>query len=256
MKLIILIPAFNCSILIKKVIDPILKLNLDIKIIILNDGSTDDTVAVIKKIKSRKIKLYHNKKNYGYGYSSHKLYKLAKKLNAEAYISMHSDLGHRPNDLLKFIKFLKEKKDWDIVLGSRLLFLKNIINSKNFFNIFNKNYRGNMPLIILLGHLIITTFQNIILQNKLNSYHDGMRMIKKETLNWILGLKLPAWYDYDMVLLTIANKYKKKIFEIPIKPFYHKNIKSSVPLINYALIMLFNTIRMSLRFFEKIKNQS
>jgi hypothetical protein len=113
-----------------------------------------------------------------------------------------------------------------------------------------------MPLIILLGQLIITTFQNIMLKNKLNSYHDGMRMINKNTLNWILNLKLPTWYDYDMVLLTLANKYKKKIFEIPIKPFYHIKTQSSVPLINYAFIMIINTLKISLKFIKKGKNQS
>ena len=164
-------------------------------------------------------------------------------------ISMHADLGHRPEDIIKFTNIINEKRiHFDLVLGSRLLYLKKIIYSKNFFKIFNNNERGNMPLIIVLGQLIVTFLQNIILSTKLNSFHDGMRMCSLNTINWILSKNFSNWYDYDMNLLTSASKEKLGIVEIPIKPFYHREIVTSVPLVKYTIKMLANAIKFRIKY--------
>ena len=188
MKIFILIPAYNCEKLLPKVIERILKLNLDLKIIILDDGSKDKTLEVAKKYESDQVLIFTNNINCGYGAVSKKLYEIVKPMKPDFTISMHADLGHIPEDIIKFTNIINEKRiHFDLVLGSRLLYLKKIIYSKNFFKIFNNNERGNMPLIIVLGQLIVTFLQNIILSTKLNSFHDGMRMCSLNTINWILS---------------------------------------------------------------------
>ena len=72
MKLLVIIPVFNEQNSIKKVFDEwnseIKKFKIDYKILIINDGSTDNTQTVLKKIKAKNIIIINNK-NLGHGRS-------------------------------------------------------------------------------------------------------------------------------------------------------------------------------------------
>lgn len=63
----VLIPTYNGSATIKETITSILTQDFDnFEVIIEDDASTDDTLAVIRSFNSQKIKIYPNKKNLGY----------------------------------------------------------------------------------------------------------------------------------------------------------------------------------------------
>lgn len=70
-KISIVIPCFNCAKFIEKCIDSILGQTHDnIEIILLNDGSTDNTNEVITKyVKSNKNIIYINNENHGVSYT-------------------------------------------------------------------------------------------------------------------------------------------------------------------------------------------
>ena len=67
LKFNILIPTYNGS---KTIIDTLKSIlnqtYQNFQIIIQDDASTDDTLQIIKQLKSKKIKIYQNKKNLGY----------------------------------------------------------------------------------------------------------------------------------------------------------------------------------------------
>ena len=67
----ILIPCFNEEKTIKKVIDKVLNIdlgNISREIIIINDGSTDQTKTLLKSYEDIKnVKLIHHERNYGKG---------------------------------------------------------------------------------------------------------------------------------------------------------------------------------------------
>ena len=70
MKLSIVIPCFNEEKTISKVIDKILKLSeIDKEIIIINDGSTDNTRKILDDLKNRSqiISIHNHDKNEGKG---------------------------------------------------------------------------------------------------------------------------------------------------------------------------------------------
>lgn len=78
-KITVFIAAYNEANFIEKSISSILNQTFsDFEIIIVNDGSTDDTVAVIEGFTDSRIKLLHNDGNKGIVYTRNRLLELAK----------------------------------------------------------------------------------------------------------------------------------------------------------------------------------
>ena len=70
MKISFIIPCFNSEKIIQKKIYQLKKKmihfnNIKYEIIIINDGSQDDTLKIIKKLKSKNIKTISNSQNLG-----------------------------------------------------------------------------------------------------------------------------------------------------------------------------------------------
>ena len=67
-KISILIPVYNGEKYIKKCLDSAISQTYkNIDIIVIDDGCTDNTVNIVKQYKN--IKIYHNSKNMGIGFS-------------------------------------------------------------------------------------------------------------------------------------------------------------------------------------------
>jgi len=96
-KILLFIPCYNCSLHIvntlKNVKDNIYEM-ID-EIILVDNGSTDNTVEIIKKyvknINDLKIKLLINKKNYSLGGSHKVAFNYALKNNFDFVITIHGD---------------------------------------------------------------------------------------------------------------------------------------------------------------------
>ena len=113
MKNTILITLYNEEPRIKKVLDKLKKYNL----ILVNDGSTDKTLDIIKKYKNAHIISY--RKNKGKGFALQKGLRYAKKAKIERLILMDGDGQHNPSEIKKFNVMLN--KGYDVILGSRFI---------------------------------------------------------------------------------------------------------------------------------------
>lgn len=113
--LIVIIPVFNEGKIIKKVLKNWLKALKDInfKIIIINDGSSDKSKEKIQSIKTNKIILF-NKKNSGHGPSVTYGYKVALKLKPKFIFQVDSDDQFYVSD---FNKFWKKRNKFDFIIG-------------------------------------------------------------------------------------------------------------------------------------------
>ena len=231
-KIAALVPAYNCG----DVIGPLIK-ELKLKnafdfIIVIDDCSIDDTYS--KALNIDRVHVFRNSKNLGYGGTSIELYKKARELGADYTVNFHGDGGHRVEAIYPLICELKRGKA-DIVIGSRLLFLKHQFKMDGWRVIIDRKLRGNMPLLRLAGHLFLTYFQNKILNLSLNSYHEGMRGCSSTAINWILSQQLPSWYQFDNVLLSLAAIDNLKISEVSCKPNYKESASSSAPPFKYGI---------------------
>ena len=92
LELAIVMPVYNEEAIISKVVkDWLLRIkNINGVLIIINDGSKDNTLKSIKKFKDRKIKLI-NQKNAGHGPSILKGYSYALKSKAKYIFQVDTD---------------------------------------------------------------------------------------------------------------------------------------------------------------------
>jgi glycosyltransferase involved in cell wall biosynthesis len=89
--------------------------NIDYELIFVDDGSTDETINEIRKIKSKRIKLLVLRKNYGQSTAMTAGIDCAE----GKYIALiDGDLQNDPSDIPMMLnKLIKE--DWDVVAGNR-----------------------------------------------------------------------------------------------------------------------------------------
>lgn len=80
MKLSIIIPVLNNWIYTRYVLETLKNLNNDCEVIVVDNGSTDDTKVHLQfySIKFKNIKFIKNEKNTGYGYACNQAYKMSK----------------------------------------------------------------------------------------------------------------------------------------------------------------------------------
>jgi glycosyltransferase involved in cell wall biosynthesis len=89
--------------------------NIDYELIFVDDGSTDETIDEIRKIKSKRIKLLVLRKNYGQSTAMTAGIDCAE----GKYIALiDGDMQNDPSDIPMMLDKLV-KEDWDVVAGNR-----------------------------------------------------------------------------------------------------------------------------------------
>lgn len=113
----ILIPTFNNQKTLRRVIDGVLVYSGGEDVIVINDGSTDETVSILSEYGSR-IQVIHNDRNRGKGYSLRRGFKEALSLGYKNAISIDSDGQHLPSDIPLFIEKAYQNPG-ALIMGSR-----------------------------------------------------------------------------------------------------------------------------------------
>ena len=220
----IIIPVYNEEEIILKVISKALNFikNTNSKILIINDGSKDNTRKKLDKIKSKKILIFH-KKNEGHGKTLIFGYKKAINMKAEYVLQIDSDDQIAFNEFKKLIKY---KKKYDFIIGnrqnrddpfSRILisgFMKLII-----FLLYGKYIVDpNCPLRIIktsflkqiINKISFSIVPNILIaisSKKMNSYKSvNVKHIKRYTGSSIKFFKL-----YKTCILAFFDIFKFKL---------------------------------------------
>lgn len=199
-KVIIVLPAYNAERTLEKTYREIPKKS-GIKVILVDDGSKDNTVSLSRKLG---IKTLVHKKNMGYGANQKTCYKTALKDGADYVIMLHPDGQYDPKDLPLFIKSLKERKG-DIVLGSRFL----------------STGENQTPLYKSFSIRIITFVFNLVLGTKISEANTGYRGYNREVLEKIPFYKNGDGYIFDPQFLIQAVYLGFKIYDVPVSKKYN-----------------------------------
>lgn len=203
MKLTILIPVFNEQATIEKVIKKINKVKLPNKlekeIIVINDGSTDQTKNILERFKN--IILLTHKTNQGKGQSI--ITGLAK-MSGDILIIQDGDLEYNPNYYPKLLKPILENKT-DIVYGTRL---------KHFsLKLFGKN-KTPLPL-HFFGNKLLTKITNLLYGSNLSDMETCYKVFTKKAIK---SINLTAKrFDIEPEITSKLLKKKYKIVEVSIK---------------------------------------
>ena len=115
--LTIIIPVYNETNTIIKILDKIIKIKIKKQIIVVDDFSSDGTKDKLIKHKSKIDKIIFHKKNLGKGAAIKTAQRFIK---GEYIIIQDADLEYDPADYKKLLKPLQNKKSL-VVYGSRVL---------------------------------------------------------------------------------------------------------------------------------------
>jgi len=230
-KILIFIPSYNVEKKIEKVLKKIPKIifrKYNIKILIIEDNSTDRTLQVIKKIKKKiKINLIANKKNRGYGGVQKIAFNYAIKKKFNYVVMLHGDNQYPANRIVSLLNPLVTGK-YDAVFGSRMM---------NSFDAI----KGGMPIYKYIGNILLTFFQNMILTSNLSEFHSGYRSYKVSSLKKVKFKKNTNDFHFDTEIIIQFFKNKLIIKEIPMPTHYGDEI-SHLKSIPYGLNIVRSTI--------------
>ena len=110
----VIIPTYNNAGTLEKVIRGVLEHARHV--IVVNDGSTDDTREITARI--NEITTLHLEKNRGKGHAIRAGFKEALRLGFDYAITIDSDGQHLPEDLPKFLEKIEEAPD-SLIIGAR-----------------------------------------------------------------------------------------------------------------------------------------
>ena len=219
----LIIPCYNCSQFIEKnIIKLIRKLNnfkIKYEIILIDDGSTDKTLEILKKINLnfKEIKILKNNFNIGKSFSSIKGIKISK---YQRIILIDCDLPYF-SDLKNIIFELN--KGYDLVTINRKMEQSKLI-SKNL-NLYQ------ITRYIIGGLIAIINLKVLKLKIKGGDSQAGLKGFKKfKIFNKVKFLSKKFFFDLELISL-----YSKKRLSIKsIKTSYSVPSKSSIKIFNFS----------------------
>ena len=238
MKVVVTIPAYNEVKTIAQVIHDIKSIMNNTKykyeIIVVNDGSLDNTAEVAKKAGAI---VYSHPQNLGLAETFRT--EIAKCLKHKADIIVHTDADgqYLAKDIPKLISYVEE--GYDFVLGSRFM---------------GKIER--MPIIKRLGNRAFSNVISKITKKKITDGQSGFRVFTKEIAE--LPITSNHTYTQEQIIRTIRNKFK--LIEVPVY-FAKRHGKTKSRLMknpfDYAIKAWINLIRVyrdyePLKFFGRI----
>ena len=194
----IIIPVYNETRTIEKILKKIIKLKLDKQIIIVDDNSTDGTKIKILKYKNIVDKIIFHKTNLGKGAAIKSAQKFVKK---EYVIIQDADLEYDPKDYKKLLNpFLKNKDQ--VVYGSRVLG-KSRYKIKNFTSLSR----------VFFNHLL-TILSNFINRQNLTDAHTCYKVFPR---NLFKKIKLcENRFAFCPEVTTKVSNLNISINEVPI----------------------------------------
>ncbi|MFN8294640.1 MAG: glycosyltransferase family 2 protein [Chitinophagales bacterium] len=166
-KLVIVLPAYNAALTLKKTYDEI-PFDIVDDVILVDDHSKDNTSEVAREIGIKHI--IRHEKNLGYGGNQKSCYNKALEIGADIVIMLHPDYQYTPK-LIHSMAYLIANEVYPVVLGSRIL-------GKGAL-------KGGMPMYKYLFNRMLTFIENILIDQKLSEYHTGYRAFSKEVLQAI-----------------------------------------------------------------------
>jgi glycosyltransferase involved in cell wall biosynthesis len=195
-KIVVVLPAYNAERTLEQTYREI-PLDLVDEVVLVDDRSADDTLAVAKALGIRQV-IQHDA-NRGYGGNQKTCYDTALALGAELVVMLHPDYQYTPKLVRAMVGVLAEDV-YDVVLGSRILG--------------NGALQGGMPLYKYVANRALTAFENIVTGQKLSEYHTGFRAYRRRVLEAIPYDRNSDDFIFDNQFLVQAHALGFRIAEL------------------------------------------
>jgi glycosyltransferase involved in cell wall biosynthesis len=221
----IIIPAYNEEQGIGPLLESMVKLGMcnQHEVIVVDDGSTDETATLVSQYP---VTLIRHETNKGYGAS---LKSGIRKAKGSKVLTLDSDGQHDPEYIIKAIDLLEE---YDMVIGERGL---------DSFQVSNR--KGGKRLIRMVGEYLV--------EQKLPDFNSGFRGFDRSLILSMLHL-MPNGFSFSTTSTLAFLKEGYSIGTFPIKVEQRLGRASNVKFIKdgtktllllFRIIMLFNPLK-------------
>lgn len=218
-KYCIIIPAYNAANTITELIKAIYETNILLKIIVIDDGSTDGTSTVLEPFPN--VNVYKHDRNMGKGEAIKTGIRKACLAGFQYAIFIDADLQHDPLKIVEFIN-IREKCGSDIVLGQRS-FLKT-----------------GMPLHRILSNSITSFVISLRTNRRVHDSQCGYRLVDITKVTSGNITETGFQFESEFLIKTLLSGLKYS--EIRIPTIYNRSTSS--------INNLMDTVRFIILFFK------
>jgi glycosyltransferase involved in cell wall biosynthesis len=172
-------------------------------LILVNDGSRDNSGKLITEVNSDKVFPVHNKLNKGYGGA---IKEGIKKATTDYVITIDADGQHSLDDVLKLYELAKER-DADMIVGTRN------INSSGIYRQF--------------GKWLLRKFARSLMKVPIEDLNSGMKIYRTDLAKKYIPLCSNSMAFSDMIALIFISQ-RHSVTEAPISIAARENGKSTI----------------------------
>lgn len=228
-----IIPTYNNAGTVRQVIDDVR--NYCDNVIVVNDGSTDETASVLEECSRSEITVVSHKRNKGKGCALVTGFRKAKEMGFTHAVTIDADGQHFADDIPLLIAEM-EKAPEAIIVGCRNLTEENMPRQNTFANRFS-NFWFRLQTGI-----------------DLPDTQSGFRLYPLASLK---GLNLiTSRYEAELELLVFAAWSGVDVRSVSVKVYYppaEERVSHFRPIYDFARISVLNTILCVLAIFHGIK---
>jgi glycosyltransferase involved in cell wall biosynthesis len=195
MKLSIIMPAYNEAATIEEIVVRVLQSPEDLELIVVDDGSTDDTAVIVKRIAAQdgRVNVVQHETNRGKGAAVRSGLAVAR---GEVVVIQDADLEYDPSDYPSLLRPL-ERDDADAVFGSRYL-----------------GPHSSVPLHYYACNKFITWWCNILYGTSLSDVLTGCKAFRRRC---IAAEELrSSGFAIEVELLARLARKGARLFEVPV----------------------------------------
>lgn len=205
---IVVMPAYNAA---QTLVDTYRSIPADCvdQVILVDDGSIDDTAAVAQELD---LDLIIHPHNAGYGMNQKTCYMEALRLDAEIVIMLHPDGQYDPKIIPEMIAAIREGKG-DFVMGSRFIPPEGAL-------------AGGMPRYKYLANRFLTSVENFVMGTNLSECHTGYRAYSRKLLETVPFLRNSNDFAFDTEMIFQANYFGFRFAEVPVSTKYFNEASS------------------------------
>ena len=228
-EILVIIPAYNEEKNIGKVIKGVKESAPEVDIVVIDDGSVDNTAEAAREAGAKVIS---HSINLGAGAATQTGYKYALRFPYEIVVQLDAD-GQHPSTYIHSLANVLKNNSADVVIASRFL----------------KKQRYNTVLVRKLGMKVFSGITSWIIGQRITDTSSGFRSLKREVVDFFAHLDYPSDYqDADLIILTHSAGFCIK--EIPVTMNEREGGKSALAgtkLIYYGFKMLLSIMVTLLR---------
>lgn len=188
----IIIPAYNEEDSIVRTILEVKKLPLNKEIIIIDDGSKDRTVELVRNIEG--VKLIKHSVNRGRGAA---IKSGIKNSGGDIICTQDADMEQLPSDIPRLIQPILDKEA-DAVYGSRF-----------------KNLNGSSTILRIWGNIFFAFLGSVLFRQRLTDIYTGSKCYRR-TIFERIQLQSDG-FEQEVEILAKLARNKMRIVEIPIE---------------------------------------